>query len=74
MTNDVCCHCWGSGDRHRPWRDLRKLQQQLHAAQARERRLREALEIVKQWCCKSDRTHIISSVWQIAIDATKEAP
>jgi len=19
MTTDVCCECWGSGDKHRPW-------------------------------------------------------
>ncbi len=25
MTRDVCDLCWGSGNRERPWRDLRKL-------------------------------------------------
>jgi hypothetical protein len=24
MTNDVCDHCWGSGDRHRPWPNRRR--------------------------------------------------
>ena len=26
MTDGVCDKCWGSGDRHRPWANLRKLQ------------------------------------------------
>lgn len=25
MTRDVCDQCWGSGDKHEPWTDLRKL-------------------------------------------------
>lgn len=25
MTKDVCDHCWGSGDEHRHWTDLKKL-------------------------------------------------
>lgn len=26
FTNDVCDHCWGSGDEHRKWLDLRTLE------------------------------------------------
>jgi hypothetical protein len=26
MTNGPCDTCWGSGDRYRPWTDLRKLE------------------------------------------------
>lgn len=26
-TQDVCDKCWGSGDRHNPWTDIRKLEQ-----------------------------------------------
>lgn len=25
MTWDVCDECWGSGDKNRPWTDLRKM-------------------------------------------------
>lgn len=25
ITSDVCDHCWGSGDEHRHWTDLRRL-------------------------------------------------
>ena len=26
FTSGVCCHCWGSGDAHRPWTNLRELE------------------------------------------------
>lgn len=29
-TRDVCPTCWGSGDRHHPWTDLRKLMSEQH--------------------------------------------
>ena len=31
ITNGVCDACWGSGDRHRPWTDLRKLEREMEA-------------------------------------------
>lgn len=26
FTKDVCDRCWGSGDKHEPWTDIRKLE------------------------------------------------
>jgi hypothetical protein len=36
MTNDVCDHCWGSGDEHRHWTDLRQLEENQRAAITKE--------------------------------------
>lgn len=36
MTRDVCDQCWGSGDRHEPWVDLRRLRDGTDAQVRRE--------------------------------------
>jgi hypothetical protein len=33
MTNDVCNACWGSGNRHRPWANLKRVSAQTKTLQ-----------------------------------------
>src|SRR5688572_28930398 len=28
FTQDCCCDCWGSGDKSRPWTDIRRMEQE----------------------------------------------
>ena len=44
MTNGVCDHCWGSGDRYLQWVDLRGAAQQLARFQAEIEDLRSKLQ------------------------------
>jgi len=80
ITNDACCYCWGSGDKHRPWTDLRKHQQQLTEAKQREARLKLA---IVEWIHAgflsigkvADTTHLpLQDIYDINKEALKEQP
>lgn len=43
ITHDVCDQCWGSGDKHEPWTNLREQERTLNA-----RVTREALTLVER--------------------------
>lgn len=65
MTQGVCDHCWGSGDEHRHWTDLRKLRAEedhrvaKRAAELLENRLGVGLRILepalRELCAELDK-------------------
>lgn len=52
MTLSACDKCWGSGNKHKPWRSWKIMEEQLAASQARCREMEREIETLTTCGCE----------------------